>query len=94
MVQQGVPQGDEFTDLAAYKKVSMPGVRSDDNVIKRVHVVHSGVEEIHRDTQEEGSPDIVVHRDGDVVVGIDFVCKCGHSAGIRFAYDEEQPSHG
>ena len=89
MTQQDVSQGDDFTDLAAYKKVSMPGVRSDDNVIKSVLVVHSGVEEIHRDTEEAGTPDIVVHRDGEIVVGIDFVCKCGHSAGIRFAYDEE-----
>jgi hypothetical protein len=89
MPLQEIAQGDDFTDLAAYKKVSMPGIRSDANVIKRVHVVHSGVEEIHRDAHEEGTPDIVVHRDGDVVVGIDFVCKCGHSASIRLAYDEE-----
>jgi hypothetical protein len=89
MAHKAAVQEDEFTDLAAYKKVSMPGIRSDDNVIKRVHVVHSGVEEIHRDSEEGGAPDIVVHRDGDVVIGIDFVCKCGHSASIRLAYDEE-----
>ncbi len=86
--------GDEFTDLAAYKKVNTPGIRSDDNVIKRVHVIHSGVEEIHRDDVDHASPDIVVHRDGDIVTSIDFVCKCGHSASIRLVYDEEQPTHG
>jgi hypothetical protein len=85
---------EEFTDLASYQKVNMPGVRSDANVIKRVHVVHSGVEEIHRDSDGHASPDVVVHRDGDVIVGIDFVCKCGHSASIRLEYDEEQPTHG
>ena len=89
MGQQTAAQGEEFTDLAAYQRVKMPGIRSDDNVIKRVHVVHSGVEEIHRDTDDQGAPDIVVHREGDVVVAIDFVCKCGHSASIRLAYDEE-----
>ena len=89
MGQQAAAQGEEFTDLSAYQRVKMPGIRSDDNVIKRVHVVHSGVEEIHRDTDDQGAPDIVVHREGDVVVAIDFVCKCGHSASIRLAYDEE-----
>ena len=83
------PRGDEFTDLASYKKVNLPGIRSDDNVIKHVHVVHGGVEEIHRDSDESGSPDIVVHREGDVVVSIDFVCKCGNSTSIRLTYDEE-----
>lgn len=93
MNEHGIP-AEEFTDLAAYTKINTPGIRSGDNVIKRVHVVHSGVEEIHRDTDNHTSPDIVVHRDGDVVVAIDFVCKCGHSASIRLEYDEEQPSHG
>lgn len=93
MSKRGTSEED-FTDLASYKKVKMPGIRSDDNVIKSVHVVHSGVEEIHRDTEHHGSPDVVVHRDGDIVVGIDFVCKCGHSASIRLEYDEEQPTHG
>jgi hypothetical protein len=93
MSKRGTPE-EEFTDLASYKKVNMPGIRSDDNVIKRVHVVHSGVEEIHRDIDSHGSPDIVVHRNGDVVVGIDFICKCGHSASVQLEYDEEQPTHG
>ena len=80
---------DDFTDLAAFKKVGMAQMRAENNVIKSVHVVHSGVEEIHRDTADQSSPDVVVHREGDVIVSIDFVCKCGHSASVKLAYDKE-----
>jgi hypothetical protein len=80
---------DDFTDLAEFKKIGMAHLRAENNVIKSVHVVQTGVEEIHRDVADQNAPDIIVHRNGDSIVSIDFVCKCGHSASIRLAYDEE-----
>lgn len=79
----------DFTDLAEFKKIGMAHLRAENNVIKSVHVVQTGVEEVHRDTTDQCAPDVIVHRNGDVVVSIDFICKCGHSASIRLAYDEE-----
>ena len=40
---------DDFTDLAEFKKIGMAHLRAENNVIKSVHVVQTGVEEIHRD---------------------------------------------
>ncbi len=78
-----------FTDLSEYRKLAMPNVQPQANIIKGMHIVHRGTEEVHRAEQDPDQPEVFVHRDGDNLVSIDFVCKCGRSTSLRFEYDEE-----
>lgn len=87
MAETGAGEG--FTDLTEFRKIGSRQVRSEDNVIKSVQVVQKGVQEVLHGADDHTSPEIVVHREGDTVIAIDFLCKCGHSATVRFEYDEE-----
>ena len=83
-----------FTDLSKFSNVGIPAKDPHLNVIKRVHIVHKGTEEILRESMDPDQPEILVRRDGDTILSVDFVCKCGRSTSLRFEYDEEQPSVG
>ena len=78
-----------FIDLSEFQTVGMPGGRAQTNVIKGMHIVHRGTEHVHRSEHDPDEPDVIVHREGDTVISIDFVCACGRSTSVRFMYDGE-----
>lgn len=78
-----------FIDLSEFQTVGMPAGRAQTNVIKGMHIVHRGTEQVHRSELDPDEPDVVVHREGDTIVSIDFVCACGRSTSMRFMYDGE-----
>jgi len=75
----------EFTPLAAYRGECAPGQRSAGNVIKasRVDVRRGGTVA----PVDDGEPDILVHRDGDRIVKIEFTCRCGRTSTVEFDYE-------
>jgi len=87
MAKETTPEG--FTDLSEYKNVGTSNLRAQTNVVKGVQIVHRGSEEIHRLAQDADQPEIFVQRDGETVLSIDFVCKCGRTTSVRFEYAEE-----
>ena len=75
----------EFIPLGALQGVCRPGVHAGGNVIKSASVTvreNRTVSPI-----EDGEPDILVHRDGDRIVKIEFTCKCGRTSAVTFDYD-------
>jgi len=75
----------EFTPLAAYHGETKPGLRAAGNVIKGSLVsVHRGDSV---SPMEDGEPDVLVHRDGDKIVKIEFTCKCGRTSSVEFDYE-------
>ena len=78
-----------FTDLSEFRKVDAPNGHARANIVKGMHIVHRGTEEIHRAEHDPGQPDIIVHRDGETILSIEFVCPCGRSTSVQFAYDGE-----
>jgi hypothetical protein len=78
-----------FTDLSEFRKVGLPGSRAQTNVIKGMQIVLRGTEEVHRADHDPDQPDVLVHREGETIVSIDFVCSCGRSTSLRFQYDGE-----
>ena len=79
----------QFTDLLAYNKVDMGRSRSAQNVIKSGHVVKNGVQQVSLPSGDADEPTLLIHRDGDQIVSIEFQCKCGRSTSVRLEYDEE-----
>ena len=75
----------EFTPLAAYHGECKPGLRAAGNLIK------AGLISVHRGDRvsplDDGDPGVLVHRDGDRIVKIEFTCKCGRTSTVYFDYD-------
>jgi len=78
-----------FVDLSEYQRVSMHTGRSQTNVIKGMNIVHRGTEEVCRSEHDPGQPDIIVHREGETIVSLEFVCTCGRATSVQFLYDGE-----
>lgn len=78
-----------FIDLSEFQTVGMPAGRAQTNVIKGMHIVHRGTEQVHRSERDPDEPDVIVHREGDTLISIDFVCACGRSTSVQFMYDQE-----
>jgi hypothetical protein len=80
-----------FTDLAEYRKVAPTGERIErGNVIKSHSVRLRGVEQIGVAMNEvKGQPSVHVHKEGDRVEWIEFLCSCGRNAKVRFEYEAE-----
>jgi hypothetical protein len=79
----------QFTDLLAYSKVDMGRSSSAQNVIKSSHVVKNGVQQVSLPSGDDDEPTLLIHRDGDQIISVEFQCKCGRSTSVRLEYDEE-----
>ena len=75
----------EFTPLAAYRGECKGPQRSGGNVIKAslIAVKRAGTVS----PVDDGAPDVLVHRDGDRIVKIEFTCKCGRTSTVEFDYE-------
>jgi len=75
----------EFTPLAAYRGECKGAQRSGGNVIKASLIaVHKGDRVSPLD---DGEPDVLIHRDGDRIVKIEFTCRCGRTSTVDFDYE-------
>jgi hypothetical protein len=79
----------QFTDLLAYNKVDMGRSHSAQNVIKSSHVVNNGVQQVSIPSGNSDEPTLLIHRDGERIISVEFQCKCGRSTSVRLEYDEE-----
>lgn len=84
----------QFTDLLAYDKVDVGRNYSAQNVIKSGLVVKRGVQQVSLPAGDSDGPTLLIHRDGDRIVSVEFQCKCGGAASLLLEYDEEQPPCG
>jgi hypothetical protein len=77
-----------FIDLAAYGVISK-GLRAfRGNIIKRQDVRVAGTRTIQVAETPPGDPAVHIHRNGDHVESIEFVCECGRTALISLEYSE------
>jgi len=75
----------EFTPLAAYRGECTARPKAGGNVIKAslVSVKRGGTVS----PVEDGDPDVLVHRDGEKIVKIEFTCRCGRTSTVEFDYE-------
>lgn len=85
-------RSDDFTELAEFHLGSRREANAQTptrNVLKHSQVIRKGVEEVGLGEEGSDDPLVFVQREGDRVTSVDFQCKCGRSASLRFEYDEE-----
>jgi hypothetical protein len=84
-----VGDGQEFIDLSEYQNIQPSAAIHNGNLIKGTVAVHSGTQEISVDPSVEGSPMVVVHRNGETIESIEFICGCGKSTSVQFDHNEQ-----
>lgn len=80
---------DTFTEFQEFPRVGSQGERTHRTLVKASQIIHRGEQEVHLVDDDPNQPNIIVQKDGERVVAIDFHCKCGCSTTVRFEYDEE-----
>lgn len=80
---------DLFTDLSEFDSVRPRRQVLRGNVIKRDRVIHSGIQQVSVADGAPGQPTVYVHRHGDDVESVEFVCSCGRTATVKFDYGGE-----
>ena len=78
-----------FMDLSEFESVRSKKQVLRGNVIKRDRVIRSGIQQISVADGAPGQPAVYVHRHGDDVESVEFVCSCGRSASVTFEYGDE-----
>ena len=76
----------DFTDLVNYTCVGVAGAKNG-NLIKSKHISCSGTKTIDVSHAASNQPTVIMHRDGDTVTAIEFVCTCGASTLVSLEYD-------
>jgi len=78
-----------FTSLLEYRAVG-PQVRVvRGNVIKAALAHVQGKERVGILEPENEQPLVVIHRDGEIISGAEFICSCGRRAMLDFEYEDK-----
>jgi hypothetical protein len=80
---------DRFIDLSEFDSIRSRKHVLRGNVIKRDRVVQSGIQQVSVADGAPGQPTVYVHRHGDDVDSVEFVCSCGRTATVKFDYGGE-----
>ena len=78
-----------FTDLSSFEAIKVQRRKQTGNVIKGSGVVSGGAHAIELHESAGDHPSVVVHRNGDKVERIEFVCQCGRGTSVTLEYDGE-----
>lgn len=76
-----------FIDLASFQNVQATKRGSHAGILKADAVDVGSVKRIEVEANEAGQPGIILHRNGEIIESIEFVCVCGRNSEIRLEYD-------
>jgi hypothetical protein len=79
----------DFADLESFEAIRSQGGLQAGNVLKGAHVAPGEARAIEIHDESEDQPAIIVRREGDRVVGIEFICKCGCSTTVTLERVDE-----
>ena len=78
-----------FVELASYRAVTTDRRKIGGNVIKAKNVAMTGVLQVGAGTDPSDQPTVTIHREGEKILGAEFLCKCGRCAVLEFDYEGE-----
>ena len=76
-----------FVDLSRIDQVRSVEVHSRGSIIRETPDGTSA--EPKMSAGDSHAPEVVLHRSGDEVTSIEFVCSCGQHATVRIEYDDK-----
>ena len=78
-----------FVDFAAFQNVSVTPRKRRGAVVKADSVTSGTHQTIAVEARGADEPGIILHRNGDEIEKIEFVCPCGRHSEISIEYDDE-----
>ncbi|MCX6138818.1 MAG: hypothetical protein NTV54_15165 [Ignavibacteriales bacterium] len=84
--------GNDFTSFGSMmdsQSIQLPPNSRLGNIIKQSAVPTEQVHSHAQAAMEQDKPRIVLHRNGDQIVRIEFICHCGRTSEIVLEYDGE-----
>ena len=78
-----------FVELRSFEHVSSVAATTKSNVVKSASVKDGGTVTIEVIDGSGSEPTIHIHRVGDNISKIEFVCACGKSTHLDLEYEEE-----
>lgn len=76
-----------FTDLTSFENVRVAKKGHSGTILKAASVVDRGARRIEIEGGDAEEPGVILHRNGDAIESIEFVCKCGRRTELRLEYD-------
>jgi hypothetical protein len=76
-----------FIDFASFKNVTVTKKGKSGSVLKAGTVEAGSARKIEVEATGADEPEIILHRDGDVIEKVEVVCTCGRHTEIRLEYD-------
>lgn len=78
-----------FAALGSFEGIRIQRCSQTGNVIKASQVVSRGARAIELHENPDDLPAVVIHREGERVDRVEFVCTCGRGTTLRLEYDGE-----
>ena len=89
-MSKGTTSGDsKFVDFSSFEHICSSAHSTKSSVIKSTSVKDRGVAKIEIIDGESTEPSIYIHRQGERISKIEFVCSCGKSTHLDLEFDEE-----
>ncbi len=83
------PGNGSFVDLMSYDSLKTRSESVQSSVIKSSYVRNEGAAKIELLDGCRTEPSVYIHRQGDKIERIEFVCTCGKSTHVSLDYEEE-----
>jgi hypothetical protein len=82
---------EDFKGFTANSKVQLTSTKRYGNIIKGDAQAKEVSASVPREPQESShaNPEVIVHKDGEIITSIEFICICGQKSEVRFDYSEE-----
>ncbi len=76
-----------FIDFASFQNVQVTKSGRKGSVLKADSVDSGSIRKIEIEASEPGQPEIILHRNGEIIESVEIVCVCGRHSEIRLEYD-------
>lgn len=85
-------EGNGFVDLGSMDHAQIVPQQKRGNVIRGKLITNTPATESSGAPEEQAkgqAPEVLVHRNGETIESIEFVCSCGQHAFVQIEYDDE-----
>ncbi len=89
MNQQSQFSDNQFLSLTECSSAKISSKKNEGNILHDVKIQPAAFTEISVFHNHHEEPSVVVTRDGEKIVSIEFRCICGQSKTINFDYEDE-----
>lgn len=89
-MNEGASQGeDSFVGLTSFNHITTFVASAKSSLVKSSSVKDTGVAKIEVSDGDGSEPSIHVHKQGDKITKIEFICSCGKSTHLDLEYEGE-----